>query len=123
MKTLICALLLSSSLVLAQDSGNKQDPKDSKGQVTIQGCVSRSSGNYTLMKQNPPITYELQGTHKIKLSHYLGQRVEVTGSEGPSMSTSSDAMNKTGSAAPTTITVTSIRSIDKECTQRQVSAQ
>jgi hypothetical protein len=123
MKTLICALLLSSSLVLAQDSGNKQDAKDAKGQVTIQGCVSRSSGDYTLMKQNPPITYELQGTHKIKLSHYLGQRVEVTGSEGPSMSTSSDAMNKTGSAAPTTITVTSIRTIDKDCTQRQVSAQ
>jgi hypothetical protein len=123
MKTLICTLLLSSSFVFAQDSGNKQDAKDSKGQVTLQGCVSRSNGDYTLMKQNPAITYELQGTHKIKLSHYLGQRVEVTGSESPSMSTSSDAMNKTGSAAPTTLTVTSIRTIDKECTQRQVSAQ
>jgi len=121
MKTVICALLLSSSLVFAQDSGNKQDAKDSKGQVTIQGCVSRSNGDYTLMKQNPAITYELQGTHKIKLSHYLGQRVEVTGSESPSMSTSSDALARQGNAAPVTLTITSIKSIDKDCSAREVS--
>ncbi len=121
MKTLICALLLSSSFVFAQDSGNQQDAKDSRGQVTLQGCVSRSNGDYTLMKQNPAITYELQGTHKIKLSHYLGQRVEVTGSESPSMSTSSDAMARQGNAAPVTLTVTSIKTIDKDCSVRSVS--
>ena len=58
--------------------------------------MSRSSGDYTLIKQNPAMTYELQGTRKIRLRHYLGQRVEVTGSESPTMSSSSDAMNKTG---------------------------
>ncbi len=121
MKTLMCALLLCSSLVFAQDSGNKQDTKDSKGQVTIQGCVSRSGGDYTLMKQNPAITYELQGSNKIKLSRYLGQRVEVTGSESPSMSTSSDSTDRQGNAAPVTLTVTSIRSIDKDCSARDVS--
>ncbi len=122
MKTILCALLLSGSLLLAQDgsaaNSGQQDSKDSKGQVTLQGCVNRSSGDYTLMKQNPAVTYELQGTHKIRLSHYLGQRVEVTGSEGPTMSSSSDSMNKTGSAAPVTLTVTSIRTIDKDCPER-----
>jgi hypothetical protein len=122
MKTILCALLLSGSVLLAQDgsaaNSGQQDSKDSKGQVTLQGCVSRSAGDYTLMKQNPAVTYELQGTHKIRLSHYLGQRVEVTGSEGPTMSSSSDSMNKTGSAAPVTLTVTSIRTIDKDCTER-----
>src|SRR6202042_2963463 len=122
MKTLFFALLLSSSFLLAQDSSrvSNDSAKDSKGQVTVQGCVSRASGDYILMKQDPAVTYELQAANKIKLRHYLGQRVEVTGTESPSMSTSSDAMNKTGSAAPTTLTVTSIRTIDKECTQRQV---
>jgi hypothetical protein len=68
------------------------------------------------MKQDPGITYQLQATGKIRLKHYLGQRVEATGTESPTMSTSSDAMNKVGSAAPVTLTITSIRTIEKECT-------
>ena len=127
MRKLWFALLLSGSLLLAQDStpanNSQQKSKASKGEITVQGCVGRSSGDYVLTKQNPAMTYELQGTHKIRLRNYLGQRVEVTGSESPTMSTSSDAMNKTGSAAPVTLTVTSIRTIDKECTVRQPSAQ
>jgi hypothetical protein len=125
MRTLLCALLLSGSLLLAQDSApantNQQGGQDSKGQVTIRGCVSRSNGDFTLMKDDPAITYELQGTHKIRLSHYLGKRVEVTGSESPSLSTSSDSMARQGSAAPVTLTVTSIKIVDKDCSARDVS--
>jgi hypothetical protein len=117
MRTILCTLLLSGSFLLAQNSSSpnpKQDnSKDSKGQVTVQGCVSRASGDYILMKQDPAVTYELQSTHKIKLSNYLGQHVEVTGSESPTMATSSDSMRR--SASPVTLTITSIRTIDKEC--------
>lgn len=127
MRALLRILLLSSSLLLAQEShpasATQQNAKDSKAQVTLQGCVSRSGGDYTLTKQNPAMTYELQGTHKIRLSRYLGQRVEVTGSESPTMSTSSDAMNKTGSAAPVTLTITSIKTIEIDCQVRQPSGQ
>jgi hypothetical protein len=121
-KSCFVMLLLSGGLLLAQDSypanNGQQDVKDSKGQITVRGCVSRSGGDYTLIKQNPAMTYELQGTHNVKLRNYLGQRVEITGNESTTMSSSSDAMNKTGSAAPTTLTVTSIRTIDKDCTVR-----
>ena len=124
MRTLCFALLLASSFLLAQDtnsnSPSQDNSKDSKGQVTLQGCVSRSSGDYILMKQNPAISYQLQATGKIRLHNYLGQRVEAVGNESPTMSTSSDAMNKVGSAAPVTLTITSIRTIDKECTTRPV---
>lgn len=99
-------LLFSASLLLAKDSK----------QVTVQGCVSKSSGDYILEKQNPAMTYELQATGKIRLSQYLGQRVEVTGSTSPSMSTSSDAIEKMGAPSSVTFTVSSIRSISKECT-------
>jgi hypothetical protein len=109
-------VLLSGSFLLAQDS---TAVKHSKGEITVQGCVGRSSGDYVLTKQNPAMTYELQATGKTRLRHYLGQRVEVTGSESTTLSSSSDAMNKTGSAAPVTLTITSIRTIDKECTVRQ----
>jgi hypothetical protein len=75
------------------------------------------------MKQDPGVSYQLQATGKIKLRRYLGQRVEVTGSETPTMSTSSDALNRSGSASPVTILITSIRTVSKECTVRPASEQ
>lgn len=122
MKSLLFALLLCASFALGQEnkaaSAAPEKSKDAKGQVTVEGCVSRFSGDYILVKQNPAITYELQASGKIKLRRYMGQRVEVTGQESPSMSTSSDSMTKVGSASPVTITVTSIRTIAKECSVR-----
>jgi hypothetical protein len=100
----IAMMLLSASFLLAQDS---------KGPVTVQGCVSRSSGDYILTKQDPGISYELQASGKTKLKQYLGQQVEVTGTESPSLSTSSDTSRR--SASPVTLTITSIKTIAKEC--------
>ena len=120
-KLIIATLLLSGSIMLAQDNMSNNGSKDSRGQVTVQGCVSRSNGDYTLMKENPAITYELQASGKTRLKHYLGQRVEVTGNESPTLSSSSDSMTKQGSASPVTLTVTSIRTIDKDCSERNVS--
>jgi hypothetical protein len=115
-------LLLFCSFLLAQDSTpantSQHKAKDSKGQVTVQGCVARSSGDYILMKQDPAVTYELQATGKTKLRQYLGQQVEVTGTESPSMSTSSDALTRTGAPSSVTLTITSIKTIEKECTAR-----
>ena len=115
-------LLFSLGSLLAQDSNpSKTSPrtsKDSKEQITVQGCVTRSTGDYILIKQDPGMTYELQATGKIKFHQYLGQRVEVTGTESPAMSTSSDAMARTGSPSSVTLTITSIKTIDKECLAR-----
>jgi hypothetical protein len=125
MKTLLCIMaLLSGSLLLAQNSAaanNEQKSNHSKGQVTVTGCVGQFGGDYTLTKQDPGITYELQATGKTRLHNYLGKRVEVTGNAAPTMSSSSDAMDKAGSAAPTTITINSIRIIDQDCSERDVS--
>jgi hypothetical protein len=112
-------LLLLGSFLLAQDNTPQQDTKDSKGQVTLRGCVTRSNGDFTLIKQDPAETFELHGSHKIKLSHYLGQRVEVTGTKSPTLATSSDAMGR--SASPVTLTVTSIKTLDKDCSVGDVS--
>ena len=108
-------LLLSGAFLLAQDNSADNSQKNAKGQETIRGCVSRSNGDYILMKENPGVTYELQGTHHIHLRHYLGKRVEVTGSESPSLSTSSDSMARQGNAAPVTLNVDSIKVLDKDC--------
>ena len=74
MSKMFFALLLASSFLLAQGSStmSQDSSKASKGQETIQGCVSRSSGDYILMKQDPAVTYELQATGKIKASPLPG---------------------------------------------------
>jgi len=124
MKKMWVVLLLLSSSLLAQESNSsatrQPKSKDAKGQVTVQGCVGKFSGDYILTKQDPAITYQLQATGKTRLRNYLGQRVEVTGTEAPSMSTSSDALTRTGSASPVTITITSIKTIAKQCTVHEV---
>jgi len=127
-KTVLFALVIWASCLLAQNSNSPtgtspDNSKHAKDQTTVQGCVGRFSGDYILTKQDPAITYELQATGKIRLRQYLGQRVEVTGTEAPSLSTSSDALTKTGSAAPVTLTITSIKTITKECTVHEVAAQ
>jgi hypothetical protein len=114
MRILFSALLLSSAFLLAQNNA-PANSNDSKGQVTVQGCVSRSSGDYILMKQDPGVTYELQATGKTKLRQYLGKQVEVIGTESPSLSTSSDTSARAGSPSPVTLTITSIRTVAKEC--------
>lgn len=124
MRNLWLVLLFSGSFLLAQDSNpgttSQHNSKVSEGQVTVQGCVSRSTGDYILIKQDPGMTYGLQATGKTRLRQYLGQQVEVTGTTSPSLSTSSDALAKMGSPASVTLTITSIKTIAKECTVRQV---
>jgi hypothetical protein len=120
MKMLCVVLLLSGCFLLAQDNGAKTDSaKDSKGQITVTGCVSISNGDYILMKQN--LSYQLQPAKKMRLKNYLGRRVEVTGNTSPTMSTSSDAMNKVGSAAPEMLNIRSIKILDTQCSERNVA--
>jgi hypothetical protein len=123
MRKMCFVLLLSGSFLVAQDSNSSAmsqgNSKDSKGQVTIQGCVDRSGGDFVLIKQDPAITYQLHATGKTKLSRYMGQRVEITGTKSPTTSTSSDALER-GSASPVTLNINSIKTIDKECPEHPV---
>jgi hypothetical protein len=123
MKALLVVLLLSGTFLVAQDnSGANSGSGKSKSNddVTITGCVSRFNGDYVIMKTDPGVSYELQGSSKIRLKNYLGQRVEVTGTKSTTLSSSSDAMAKEGSAAPVTLTVRSIKTIDHTCSERDV---
>jgi len=118
MRKLSFVLLLLGSFLLAQESNlSQQKSKTSKGQITVQGCVSRSSGVYILMKQDPGLSYQLHAAGKISLAHYLGQQVEVTGEESPSMSTSSNPSGRIGSPS-VALTITSIKTIEKRCSAR-----
>lgn len=117
-KILLLVLLTIGSLSLAQAANGADSSNNKNGNVTVRGCVSKQAGDYVLMQENPGNSYELQGTHDIKLSQYLGQRVEVTGSKSPTMATSSDEGDREGAGSPVTITVKSIKTLAKECQSR-----
>ncbi len=121
MRKLWFVMLLLGSFLLAQESNpsnqSQSSPKTSKGEITVQGCVGRSAGDYILTKPDPGMTYQLQATSKIKLGHYLGQQVEVTGKESPSLRMSSNSSARTGPASVALI-ITSIKTIEKECSVR-----
>ena len=124
MARLTILLLLCSGVLLAQsNSPSTSDSKSSSGPVTVTGCVDRNRGDYVLIQGSQGATYELQGTDKAKLSKYLGQRVQVTGTKFPSMESSSDAMTGSGTPAPVTIRVTSIKTVAKECGERNVPSK
>ena len=120
-QTVLLVLLVSASIIVAQDNNlpkgaSSDNSRVSRGQITVEGCISRSNGDYTLVKPDPAMTYELHPAGKTKLSHYLGQQVQVTGTTSPSLRTSSDSLE---GRAPSslTLTVTSIKTIAEECTE------
>jgi hypothetical protein len=109
--TTMVFLLLVGGWLMAQANPDLS-PNGKKEQVTARGCVSRSSGDYVLTQFDPGNSYVLHSVNNIKLGHYLGQEVKVTGTKSPTLSDASDA----GRSAPsTTITVNSVTTISKEC--------
>jgi hypothetical protein len=120
MRRVILVLLLAGGCLLAGAVG-QDTSKDSKGQITVQGCVDRRAGDFILIQQDPGMTYELQGTDKIKVNKYFGQRVQITGTKLQSLPTSSDSLASGGAPSPLTIKVSSIKTLDKNCSTHQMS--
>jgi hypothetical protein len=116
-KAIMFVMLFAASLLWAQSNTpqSQESTKDKSGRVRVRGCVSRSSGDFILMQSDPGNSYVLQSARKIKLEHFLGQQVEVSGTETPTLGTSTNfTRRRTGSSV--TITVDTISTIAKECT-------
>ena len=121
LKTLVVMIAFCAWMIpiAAQTTATNQpgsSTKKSKDQVTVRGCVSRQNTDYILMQPDQGNSYQLDRTRKLRLAPYLGQEVEVTGTEYPSMATSSDYLARSGVASPVTIRVSEIKTIAKRCT-------
>lgn len=108
---MVFVLLIGGSSLMAQATSDRSR-SDKQGQVTVRGCISRSSGDYVLTQFDPGNSYVLHPRNNIRLEDYLGQEVKVSGTVSPTLSDSSDAAR---SAPSTTITVNSISTISQEC--------
>jgi len=129
---LISVLLLGASWAVAQsDSTNAQSPAaqtstrgqndavpaSSGGNTSVQGCLTRSNGQFTLTGDDGS-AYLLSGD-AVTLSHHVGHEIKVTGS----MSSSTDAMQPQGGGnqsgymgtSKRKLEVTSVKHISKTC--------
>jgi len=93
---------------------SQQPKKDKTKMVTVQGCVSRESGDFVLIQTDPGNSFVLDASRKMKLDPFLGQQVEVTGVERPTMSTSNNfTRRRAGSSL--TIVLDTIKTVSKQC--------
>lgn len=89
------------------------------GQTTVEGCLSGSSGNYTLSDKNG-MTYQLTGD-TAKLSEHVGHEVKVTGmtgsgsASGESASTGAGSATGSSSGSSQTLQVSSVKHVSKTC--------
>ena len=119
-------VLFAVASLLAQNDANQpgnssKKHSNSKGDITVQGCVGRSTGYYVLMQFDPGDTYNLEeGNNKIKLGPHLGEQVEVTGWESPVLGTSSSAFYRFPASAAT-LMVTSIKTVGRRCAAEEFS--
>lgn len=125
---LVSVLLLGACWAVAQDSSNSnsspasptaassgQTGSTASGATSVEGCLSGSSGNYTLAAKDGT-TYQLTGD-TAKLSEHVGHQVKVTGTS------SAASANAGGTAAGTagansnsqTLEVSSVKHVSKTC--------
>src|ERR1700687_5173443 len=126
---LLSVLLLGACWAVAQDSTSQpssttSDTSASSGQTgsttagsatSVQGCLSGSSGSYTLSDKNGN-TYQLTGD-TAKLSEHVGHEVKVTGtssSASPSGGATAGTAGQAGANAQT-LEVSSVKHISKTC--------
>jgi len=124
---LLSVLLLGACWAVAQDTTsqtNSSETSASSGQTssstasgatTVEGCLSGSSGNYTLTDKHGN-TYQLTGD-TAKLSEHVGHEVKVTGTSSSASSASGGTATGTAGASGNsqTLEVSSVKHISKTC--------
>jgi hypothetical protein len=115
---LLSVLLLGLTWAVAQDStGQTGSQTSAGGEMSVQGCLSGSSGSYTLTDKHG-MSYQLTGD-TAKLSEHVGHEVKITGtssSEASSAGASSGTSSAAGSTgAQKTLQVSSVKHISKTC--------
>jgi len=122
---MLSVLMLGSCWAAAQydsSQSNHNTPSGTGTETTVQGCLSSSSGTYTLTDKNGT-SYQLTG-ESAKLSEHVGHEVKVTGtssSASPSTGTASGSMAQTGSSSQQAIEVSSLKHISKTCKNSSMS--
>lgn len=111
---ILSIMLLGLTWAVAQDTTGAQPSRagqSASGQMTVEGCLSGSNGNFTLTDKNGT-TYELTGD-TAKLTEHVGHEVKVTGMSSSGAGAAGGESASAGSAH--SLQVSSVKHISKTC--------
>ena len=99
--------------------GQNNSP-NSASNTTLEGCLSGSSGNYTLTASNG-MTYQLQGNTD-KLNKHVGQEVKVKGSAAVGATSGTESGQSAASTgSQQAFQVSKVKKVSKTCTTGNTS--
>ena len=115
---LVLALLVPIARLQSQDTsqaGSSQAGTPASDQMTVEGCLQGTNGDYTL-SANSGRTYQLQGDTS-NLSVYIGHEVQITGpTSGASAILPSVAAAEADGAPPrATLIVEHMKHVSENC--------
>ena len=121
---LVSVLLLGLSWAIAQDntsqgsstasgSSGQTSRTGAGGQMSVEGCLSGSNGNFTITDKNGT-SYQLTGD-SAKLSEHVGHEVKVTGTSGSAGAGASGSTESSAGGTGQTLQVTSLKHMSKTC--------
>lgn len=116
---IVSVLVLGLSWAAAQDStataagSGRQAHTGAGGDMTVEGCLSGSNGNFSLTDKNG-MTYQLTGD-TATLSEHVGHEVKVTGSANSGAAGASGASAGAAGASGQTMQVSSVKHVSKTC--------
>ncbi|HET9304769.1 MAG TPA: DUF5818 domain-containing protein [Candidatus Sulfotelmatobacter sp.] len=106
----------SPSTSSSDSSAQTSSQTSAGGETTVEGCLSGSSGSYTLAAKDGT-TYQLTGD-TAKLSEHVGHQVKITGTANSAASSpSSGAASSTAGSTSSekSLQVSSVKHVSKTC--------
>jgi|ERR1051326_3534993 Protein of unknown function (DUF5818) len=106
----------SPSTTSSDSSAQTSSQTAAGGETTVEGCLSGSSGSYTLAAKDGT-TYQLTGD-TAKLSEHVGHEVKITGTANSAASSPSSgaASSSAGStSSEKSLQVSSVKHVSKTC--------
>jgi hypothetical protein len=102
-----------SSQTESAASSGQTGSTSATGRMTVEGCLSGSSGNYTLSDKKGN-TYQLTGD-TAKLSEHVGHEVKITGNSSSGSASAGGTATGSAGANSQTLEVSSVKHISKTC--------
>jgi hypothetical protein len=114
-------LLLSAVFALAQygsQDNSSQSSASNAGMMTVQGCLSGSDGNFSLMDSKSGTTYQLTGD-TARLQMHVGHTIQVTGTNAAGPANGQTGAMSSPSDSHPTLMVSSFKHVSATCAPAQ----
>ena len=112
-KILLFALALLVTVARLQSLGPSQTGTAASDQITVEGCLQGTNGDYTLSDKSGT-TYQLEGDTS-NLSVHVGHEVQITGPTSGASAVIDSMATEAGGTPRRTLTVEHMKQVSEKC--------